>query len=174
MRFFNYGNDNFVFSNLPYTFQRRLIHLASEQDKFDSFNSVCITDNYYAYDPANKAVSEEREFDCIQYFVDGPLTISPTWQSVLLVNDILDKPLFISDTLILHLNSKSYNNFKSLIFGSYSQLVLYGRFTWDEVKILIHDKVKQVRIMNVIEVEPKEYDEVVNFVLRFSRDIYCK
>uniref|UniRef100_A0A7E4VUQ8 Glycosyltransferase family 2 protein n=1 Tax=Panagrellus redivivus TaxID=6233 RepID=A0A7E4VUQ8_PANRE len=183
MSFFKYGNEDFVFSKLPYTFQRRLIHLASEQEKFDCYSSLFITDNYGAYPPASRAVCKEREYDCIQYFEDGPLTFSPTWQSVLLVDDILDKrkPLFINDTLILHLKYTRYSQFKSLIFGSYSRLVLYGglirsyhRWTWDEVKILMHDKVKQVRIMNVIEVNPKDYDDVVNFVLRFGRDVDCK
>uniref|UniRef100_A0A7E4VUV7 FBA_2 domain-containing protein n=1 Tax=Panagrellus redivivus TaxID=6233 RepID=A0A7E4VUV7_PANRE len=176
MSFFKYGNEDFVFSKLPYTFQRRLIHLASEQEKFDCYSSLFIADNHYTYSSASKAVSEEREYDYIQYFKDGPLTFSPTWQSVLLMDDILDKrkPLFISDTLVLHLKCKGFSQSKSLIFGSYSQLILYGWFSWDQIKVLIHDKVKQVRIMNNIEVEPNEYDDVVNFVLRFSRDIDCK
>uniref|UniRef100_A0A7E4V938 PemK-like protein n=1 Tax=Panagrellus redivivus TaxID=6233 RepID=A0A7E4V938_PANRE len=77
----------------------------------------------------------------------------------------------INNTLILNLESvESYDRVVPLIVGPYySRLVLHGQFTWVQVKRLVHSNVKQVRLMNRITVKPREYDDVVQFVLRFSR-----
>uniref|UniRef100_A0A7E4VXV6 Phage protein n=1 Tax=Panagrellus redivivus TaxID=6233 RepID=A0A7E4VXV6_PANRE len=69
---------------------------------------------------------------------------------------------------------RSYNLVIPLISGKYNRLVIYGDFTWAQVKRLIHGNVKQIRIMSNVKVNQSEDDDVVNFVLSFSRGIDYK
>uniref|UniRef100_A0A7E4VWA5 F-box domain-containing protein n=1 Tax=Panagrellus redivivus TaxID=6233 RepID=A0A7E4VWA5_PANRE len=198
MPLIEYENNNLPYSNLPYAFKRRLIQLASlgdaknisiacsdlktlHKNRRKCYTNVYITDNNYVCNAAvRKAKTEHRfrllrylpRFCWLRYLSDGPVTINPTWQTVLPVGKIIDenKPLYINDTLILYfLSVDSYARLMPLVAGSYTRLVLYGQFTWAQVESLIHANVKQVRIMGNVEVEPEEYDNVIKFVLRFPR-----
>uniref|UniRef100_A0A7E4V8X4 Recep_L_domain domain-containing protein n=1 Tax=Panagrellus redivivus TaxID=6233 RepID=A0A7E4V8X4_PANRE len=191
MPFIEYENDNLPISNLPYGFTRRLINLTStaEGDKIDvacpnivpirdrrhiSFNQVYITDSQLVYDIAVKEEAESIEIDYLTRLSDGPLTINPSWESVLLVYNIVAKNeyLGINDTLILYFTStESYDRLIPLISGTYSRLILYGNFTWAQVHHLLHSKVKQVRIMGKVKVNPEDYDNVIKLVLRFASDL---
>uniref|UniRef100_A0A7E4VHX6 F-box domain-containing protein n=1 Tax=Panagrellus redivivus TaxID=6233 RepID=A0A7E4VHX6_PANRE len=203
MPFIEHQNNNLPYSNLPYAFKSRLIQLASLVDartisiacsdlknlnshRRKSYTTVYITDNRQVSDAAKAYPQKESDFNLlyhfskfslIKYILDGPLTINPTWQTVLRAVQIAidDKPLYINDTLILYLlQADSYDRMMPLVAGTYARLVLYGQYTWTQVKQLIHSNVKKVRIMGNVDVEPEEYDDAIQFVLRFPRGIGYK
>uniref|UniRef100_A0A7E4W5Z4 F-box domain-containing protein n=1 Tax=Panagrellus redivivus TaxID=6233 RepID=A0A7E4W5Z4_PANRE len=185
--FTNYETDILPFSCLPYEFKRRLIQLAALKDAtklsiacpdmkaFSEQRRKCYDDIYITDDQNIHDKAVELRFlhlYCMSYLSDGPLTIDPSWQSVLLVNNIVDvnKAFFVKHTLILDLTSgESYDQAMPFITGSYYRLVLYGEYTWTQVEHLIKDKVKKVRVMGTIDVEPSDHDVVIQFVLRFCR-----
>uniref|UniRef100_A0A7E4VHY5 Receptor L-domain domain-containing protein n=1 Tax=Panagrellus redivivus TaxID=6233 RepID=A0A7E4VHY5_PANRE len=151
---------------------------------FDFYNQIFITDDKEVLDAAIKERDADgcffnvyQNYSCIKFICDGPLTIHPTWEDVLVVNDIIDKnkPLYINDTLILDVSSNgNYDRIVPLINGPYSRLILYGDFTWTQVKRLIHDNVKQIRIMGTVAVNESDNVDVVKFVHRFSRGLEYK
>uniref|UniRef100_A0A7E4VLT3 DUF3841 domain-containing protein n=1 Tax=Panagrellus redivivus TaxID=6233 RepID=A0A7E4VLT3_PANRE len=199
-RFFKHENENVPRSCIPQAFKNRLIQLASVNDasklhiafKYTTdphrrhrelYNGVYITDSRYVLRFAAKKAWQCHPWLCFpwrwfQYDLDGPCTIYPIWQSVLHVDEIANQNevLCVTDTLVLFLTSEeSYDLIISKITGSYSRLVLHGyNYTWPQVKRLIHNKVKQVRIMDCVEVYPEEYDDVVKFMLCFSRSFVNK
>uniref|UniRef100_A0A7E4VZU4 F-box domain-containing protein n=1 Tax=Panagrellus redivivus TaxID=6233 RepID=A0A7E4VZU4_PANRE len=194
MLFVEYEHENLPSRNLPYAFKSRLIDLASLNDAFKVsiacpevktlrqrrrkfYNHIYITDHTQIRNVAMKESCERLNFHWLRYLADGPYTIDPTWQSVLLVDDIVDgkRPLYVNDTLILNFKStESYDRLMPFIVGSYGRLVLHGQFTWAQVQNLIHKNVKQVRIMNEMEVQQEDYNDVVNFVLSFARGFVYK
>uniref|UniRef100_A0A7E4ZX14 7TM_GPCR_Srx domain-containing protein n=1 Tax=Panagrellus redivivus TaxID=6233 RepID=A0A7E4ZX14_PANRE len=80
-----------------------------------------------------------------------------------------DKKIYVDDTLILHCQIAGYQKLIPYIFGPYKRLVLHGRITWSQAKQLIHDGVEQVRINAIIQMEPMDYDDFVDFVIRHCR-----
>uniref|UniRef100_A0A7E4VXE7 Recep_L_domain domain-containing protein n=1 Tax=Panagrellus redivivus TaxID=6233 RepID=A0A7E4VXE7_PANRE len=194
MPFIEYENENLPSRNLPYGFKSRLIELAPLNDAFKVsiacpevktlrqrrrrfYNHIYVTDDKRIRNIAMKESCENLDFQWLRYLADGPFTIDPTWQTVLLVDDIVckNRPLYVNDTLVLDLKLvESYDRLVPLIVGPYSRLVLYGHFTWDQIKNLIHDNVKQVRIMNKIEVYQRDYNEVVKFMNSFGRGFVNK
>uniref|UniRef100_A0A7E4VNK0 F-box domain-containing protein n=1 Tax=Panagrellus redivivus TaxID=6233 RepID=A0A7E4VNK0_PANRE len=191
--YIEYENDNLPFFYLPYAYRSRLIQLAALRDAIkisiacpemktlshrrrECYDHIYITDTSFVGDVV-KEQTINFSFCFLKYFVDGPLTMDPTWQSVLLVDDILSKnrSFYIKHTLILHFTSvESYNCVVRQIAGSYSRLVLYGKFTWSQVKHLIHANVNQIRIMGHIALSTTECDNFIQFVYRFSRGIDYK
>uniref|UniRef100_A0A7E4V1F3 F-box domain-containing protein n=1 Tax=Panagrellus redivivus TaxID=6233 RepID=A0A7E4V1F3_PANRE len=197
MPFIEYENDNLPLLHLPYAFKRRLIQLSPlansttistawsdlgtvSHHRRECLHKVFITDDKnvckFAREELNNFI-HILDVDWIRYFSDSPFTIDPTWQSVILVDEIVAKnqSFVVDDTLVLYFTStESYDRLIPLMIRSYSRLVIYGQFSWAQVKHLIHDKVKKVRIMGKVEVKHKEYNDVVRFMLRFARGIDYK
>uniref|UniRef100_A0A7E4VIU6 F-box domain-containing protein n=1 Tax=Panagrellus redivivus TaxID=6233 RepID=A0A7E4VIU6_PANRE len=192
MPFIKYGNHILPLPNLPYAFKRRLIQLSPLSDatkisiawsdlgtlrnlRRECFHKIFITDNETACRLAENKLSNFKhffDFHCMRHFSDGPFTINTTWESVLHVDEIVskNKPFVVDDILVLYLTSvESYDRMVPLMVGSYTRLVLYGQFTWAQIKHLIHDKVEKVRIMGNVQVTLREHDDVVKLMLRFGR-----
>uniref|UniRef100_A0A7E4W220 Helitron_like_N domain-containing protein n=1 Tax=Panagrellus redivivus TaxID=6233 RepID=A0A7E4W220_PANRE len=104
---------------------------------------------------------------------DGNHTIYPVWDSVLLVDEIVDrnKKIYVDDTLIMHCQIENFEKVIPYIFGPYSRLVLHGDSTWNQVKRLVQSGVKQVRHSGLIRLQPTELDDFVDFVMRHSRGL---
>uniref|UniRef100_A0A7E4V0Q5 Recep_L_domain domain-containing protein n=1 Tax=Panagrellus redivivus TaxID=6233 RepID=A0A7E4V0Q5_PANRE len=181
-------------ATLPYGFKKRLIVLAplsivnnfsraySEVEKFrpllpDVRDDVYITDDHRVCRWAKKDSKMFRiwkychQFEYSRKANDGNHTIKPAWNSVLLVDEIIDhgKKIYVDDTLILHCQIQGYEKIIPYIMGPYTRLVLHGRITWNQVQRLIHAGVKQIRINARIQIQPAEYNDFVDFIVRHCR-----
>uniref|UniRef100_A0A7E4ZX76 DUF3841 domain-containing protein n=1 Tax=Panagrellus redivivus TaxID=6233 RepID=A0A7E4ZX76_PANRE len=198
--FIEYESEILPISYIPYAFKCRLILLASVIDAaklniafrdpipqchrpHERHNGVYITDSRYIVHYATKHAWIWSLWPCapwrwLQYDLDGPYTIYPIWETVLHVDEVTNKDdiICVNETLVLFLTSEeSYDLIIPKITGPYSRLVLHGyNYTWPQVKRLIHKRVKQVRIMDCIDVDPEEYDDIIDFLLRFSRGFVNK
>uniref|UniRef100_A0A7E4W533 ULP_PROTEASE domain-containing protein n=1 Tax=Panagrellus redivivus TaxID=6233 RepID=A0A7E4W533_PANRE len=144
----------------------------------NTFDQVYITDNDEMYQWASKDTymfslfKFLQKFKCLQFFLDGMVTINPCWLSVLKLDEVLNKnePIEITDTLILHCASiETYSKVIPLIRGPYNRLILHGHTTWDQIKQLYHPGVKQFRINATFEMTPNQHDEFIKFVKNHCR-----
>uniref|UniRef100_A0A7E4UN20 Uncharacterized protein n=1 Tax=Panagrellus redivivus TaxID=6233 RepID=A0A7E4UN20_PANRE len=202
MPFINYENDNLPLSNLPKTFNARLIQLAPGETvnkltlfsetcpdieshsrrRHKFYNSVFVTDNSKIYSAALEDVYFDpmshwyHSFKGTRYLYDGPYTFDPKWDSVVHANELNERrQLYVEDTLIIHCEDvKVYKKVIPLITGRYSRLVIYGRISWQQIKQLIHANVSQVRIEGIVYLNPSEYKDTIEYINRFSRGFMYK
>uniref|UniRef100_A0A7E4VID8 Motile sperm domain-containing protein 1 n=1 Tax=Panagrellus redivivus TaxID=6233 RepID=A0A7E4VID8_PANRE len=136
---------------------------------------VFITNNANVYQWASNETFIFRLFKFLHQFYifsfifDGFGDINPIWQSVLHVDDILDKKqqIYVKDTLVLHCDSTdAYENVIPFICGPYFRLVLHGNVNVNQVKRLISPNVKKVRINAKMELLEKDYDDFAKFVMK--------
>uniref|UniRef100_A0A7E4V8V4 F-box domain-containing protein n=1 Tax=Panagrellus redivivus TaxID=6233 RepID=A0A7E4V8V4_PANRE len=180
---------------LPYGFKKRIITLAPTSvisnfskvctfakkfcfDVIENYDQVLITDSDEVYRLATRDTYVLRifkflyQFKYLRLMIDGDYTINPTWKTVLLVDEIIDKNIYISvnDTLILYCISKEKcKEVIPFLGGSYTRLVIYGVCPWTQAKQLIYSDVKEVRIRARIQLHPLRYRKFAKFVVRHCR-----
>uniref|UniRef100_A0A7E4VNE3 F-box domain-containing protein n=1 Tax=Panagrellus redivivus TaxID=6233 RepID=A0A7E4VNE3_PANRE len=185
--------DTIPLAKLPYGFRNRIIQFIPAEIKnefvkacaildrrnWDDHKQVFITDNHKICRKAMNDTFLFRFCKCLDQFKrwrkikDGDYTIYPVWNSVLLVDEILDrqKDIYVNDTLILHCRVAGYEKVIPRIVGHYTRLELHGEVLWTQLKRLIHPGVKQVRVGGMITVNSAENDEFVDFIVRHCRGL---
>uniref|UniRef100_A0A7E4VIL6 F-box domain-containing protein n=1 Tax=Panagrellus redivivus TaxID=6233 RepID=A0A7E4VIL6_PANRE len=173
---------------LPYAFKERLIRLASLKtvSKLATicpdvtnfrYNQMFITDNEEVFRWAStntflfQVFKLLYQFRSFKYILDGHFSFNSTWKSVLRVSDIQNNNRCIHVNDILILNCQNYQNVIPFIVGPYNKLIIHGRITWEEVKKLIHDGVKEVRINARMSLAQEQYDDVVDFLMKHLRGV---
>uniref|UniRef100_A0A7E4ZR55 Recep_L_domain domain-containing protein n=1 Tax=Panagrellus redivivus TaxID=6233 RepID=A0A7E4ZR55_PANRE len=139
-------------------------------------DKVYITDDETVYQWATKKLFLFRIFKLLywmfRWLFDGN-SFSPTWYSVLRVDDIVKKerPIFIKDTLVL--NCQSIESFERLIphiCGDFSRLMIHGGdINLNQLKRLLLPSVRKVVITANIRLLPHEYDEAVRLIMGHVR-----
>uniref|UniRef100_A0A7E4V415 Uncharacterized protein n=1 Tax=Panagrellus redivivus TaxID=6233 RepID=A0A7E4V415_PANRE len=139
--------------------------------------SLYITDSEIVHQWATKKLFVYRIFKFVfwlfRWLFDGS-SFNPTWHSVLYVDDIVKnrRPIFIKDTLVVHCHSiKAFEKLIPFICGPFTRLTIHGHeIKLNQLKRLLLDNVKKVKITARIKLRSDEYDDAVQLILGQVRD----
>uniref|UniRef100_A0A7E4VQB4 HECT domain-containing protein n=1 Tax=Panagrellus redivivus TaxID=6233 RepID=A0A7E4VQB4_PANRE len=102
-----------------------------------------------------------HQFAFLRYLLDGDCNVNPMWQTVLCIDEIIERKqqIYVEDTLILYCASiNAYQKVIPFICGPYTRLILHGNINFHQVLRLMHPGVKKIRINANIEIPPIHYD----------------
>uniref|UniRef100_A0A7E4ZTI4 WWE domain-containing protein n=1 Tax=Panagrellus redivivus TaxID=6233 RepID=A0A7E4ZTI4_PANRE len=139
-------------------------------------DQLYITDNKSVYEWASKKTFIFRIFKLVYWayrWSYDAFGLSPTWHSVMYVDDIVkdNKLIHVTDTLVLHIDTfSSFEKLIPFICGPFTRLTIHGGdIKLDQLKRLIRDTVRKVEITAQIELKRDEYDDAVRLITQHVR-----
>uniref|UniRef100_A0A7E4V650 Bestrophin homolog n=1 Tax=Panagrellus redivivus TaxID=6233 RepID=A0A7E4V650_PANRE len=140
-------------------------------------DQLYITDDETVSKWASKKVFVFRTFKILYWLVrwlfDGS-SFSPTWHSVLSVDEVIKmgRPICVSDTLVLHCQSiEAFEKVIPYICGPYTRLMIHGgSISLDQLKRLMKDTVRKVEITANIQLRYSEYNDAVQLIMQHVRE----